>query len=147
MLTPHVFPQFQEGLAAKRQALASDTIKVALGNAAGPITLATAGVQAAKLLSDWTAIVPEITGTGYTAGGATLADVTSAVAGNVWTLTATSPVWPEATLTANQAVFYDADADTVQLIAFWDFGEAVSSTANDFELAISESGIVTATVS
>jgi hypothetical protein len=92
-LTAHVFPQFQLGLAQKLQNLGSDSLKVALGNAAGPIGLATAGISTAKLFTDWTAIVPEITGTGYSAGGLALSGVSSSVGGtnnSVWTLTAAS---------------------------------------------------------
>ena len=146
--TAHVFPQFQQGLASKLQNLSTDTIKVALSNVAGPVTLATSGVQAAKLFTDWTSnVAAEITGTGYTAGGQTLSGVSSTVTGNVWTLTATSPSWPSSTITANQAIWYDATASTEQLIAFWDFGGAVSDLAGTYQLTISASGIVAATVS
>ena len=147
-VTAHVFPQFELGLASKLQNLSTDTIKVALSNAAGPVTLATSGVQAAKLFTDWTSnVAAEITGTGYTAGGQTLTGVSSTVTGDVWTLTATSPSWASSTITANQAVFYDSTASTVQLIAFWDFGGAVSDTSGTYTLTINASGIVTATVS
>lgn len=146
-LTSHVFPQFQQGAMTKLMSLNGvDTLKVALGNAAGPIGLATAGIQAAKLLTDWTAIVPEITGTGYTAGGLTLAGVSVVTSGNVTTLTATTPVWGGSnTFTANQAVWYDSTAATIQLIAFWDFGGAVSTTASTYTLTISGTGIYTCT--
>jgi hypothetical protein len=146
-LTAHVFPQFQQGLGSALQDLPTDTIKVALGNVAGPVTLETAGIQAAKLFADWTAIVPEITGDGYTAGGDTLSGVSISVTGDVWTLTATSPEWPDSTLTANQAVWYDHTAETIQLIAFWDFGGAISDVSGTYELVINASGVVTATVS
>lgn len=146
-LTAHVFPQFPLGLAQKLQSLGADSIMVALGNAAGPITLATAGIQAAKTFTDWKAIVAEITGTGYVAGGQALTSVSSTVTGNVWTLTAASPAWAASTITANQAVFYDTTAGTEQLICFWDFGGAVPSVAGTFTLTVSGSGIVTATVS
>lgn len=147
-LAAHVFPQFQLGLAQKLQNLTSDSIMAALSNAAGPIGLATTGVQGAKLWSDWkTNVAAEITGTGYTAGGVLLTGVTSSVTGNVWTLNATSPSWATATITANQIIFYDASAGTEQLIAFADFGGAVSSTAAPWTYTISASGIVTDTVS
>lgn len=147
-VTAHVFPQFQLGLATKLQNLSSDTIKVALSNAAGPITLSTSGVQAAKLWTDWTTnVAAEITGTGYTAGGATLSGVTSSVTGDVWTLTASNPSWSSSTITANQAIFYDSSASTIQLIAFWDFGGSVSSSAATYTLEIASTGICTATVS
>lgn len=144
----HVFPQFELGLAGKLQNLATDSIKVALSNTAGPVGLATTGVQAAKLFTDWTSnVAAEISGTGYTAGGQLLSGVSSTVTGNVWTLTATSPAWTSSTLTANQAIFYDSSASTIQLIAFWDFGGAVSDTSGTYTLTINASGIVTATVS
>lgn len=147
-VTAHVFPQFQLGLAQKLQNLGSDSIYAALSDAAGPVTLATSGVQAAKLWTDWkTNVAAEITGTGYTAGGVLLTGVTSTVTGDVWTLTATSPSWSSSTLTANQIIFYDNTASTIQLIAFADFGGAVSSTASTWTYTISGSGIVTATVS
>jgi len=147
-ITAHVFPQFQQGLASKLQNLASDSIYCALSNAAGPIGLATSGVQAAKLWSDWkTNVAAEITGTGYTAGGDLLTGVSISVTGDVWTLTATSPSWSSSTITANQAIWYDGTASTEQLIAFWDFGGAVSDTSGTYTLTINASGIVTATVS
>lgn len=147
-VTAHVFPQFQLGLASKLQNLSSDSIMCALSNSGTTITLATTGVQAAKLWTDWkTNVTPEITGTGYTAGGQALTGVSSTVTGDVWTLTATSPSWASSTITANQAVFYDSTASTVQLIAFWDFGGAVSDTSGTYTLTINASGIVTATVS
>lgn len=147
-VTAHVFPQFQLGLASKLQNLSSDTLKVALSNTAGPVTLATTGVQAAKLFTDWTSnVAAEITGTGYTAGGQTLTSVASSVTGNVWTFSAASPAWTTSTITANQAIFYDSTASTEQLICFWDFGGAVSDTAGTFTLTVSGSGIVTATAS
>jgi hypothetical protein len=148
MATAHVFPQFQLGVATKLMNFTSDTFKVALSDVAGPVTLATSGVQAAKLFTDWTTnVAAEITGTGYTAGGATLSGVTSSVSGDIWTFTASNPSWSTATITANQAVFYDSSASTIQLIAFWDFGGAVSATAGTYTLTINGSGIVTATAS
>jgi hypothetical protein len=145
-LTAHVFPQFFQGLAAKLDALNTDALKVALGNAAGPITLATPGIQAAASLSDWTAIVPEITATGYTAGGLALTGVTVSTAGNVCTLTAANPVWPSSTITANQAVYYDSASG--KLICFWDFGGTATPSVNgNFTLTVSGSGILAATAS
>jgi hypothetical protein len=149
-VTGHVFPQWALGGASKLQNLAAagDTLKVALSNAAGPVTLSTGGVQAAKLFTDWTAnVTPEITGTGYTAGGVTLASQSLAVAGNVLTFTGANPSWAAATFTANQAVFYDSSASTVQLICFWDFGGAQSPAGVTFTLNISGSGLLTATAS
>jgi hypothetical protein len=145
-VTAHVFQQWAQGAASKLQNLSSDTVKVALSNTAGPVTQATAGVQAAKLWTDWTTnVTTEISGTGYTTGGATLAGLSVTTATNVMTFTATSPSWTTATFTANQAVFYDSTAITEQLICWWDFGGAVSVTAGTFTLTISGSGLVQVT--
>lgn len=150
-VTGHVFPQFAQGLAASNITLPGGTWKVALGNAAGPIGLATAGISTAKLFTDWTAIVTEITGTGYTAGGTTVSAPTFAAGGSnnsVSTFTSgTNPNWTTATFTANQAVLYQSTAATIQLGAFWDFGGSVSVVAGTFTLAINASGLLTATVS
>jgi hypothetical protein len=147
-VTAHVFQQWAQGASTKLQNLSSDTVKVALSNVAGPVTQSTSGVQAAKLFTDWTTnVAAEITGTGYTAGGATLAGLSVTTATNVMTFTATSPSWTTATFTANQAIFYDSTASTEQLICWWDFGGAVSVTAGTFTLTISGSGLVQVTAS
>lgn len=150
-VTGHIFPQFSQGLAASNITMPGGTWKVALGNAAGPIGLATAGISTAKLFTDWTAIVAEITGTGYTAGGVTVSSPTFNAGGSnntVSTFTsASSPAWAAATFTANQAVLYQSSASTIQLAAFWDFGGAVSVTAATFTATINASGLLTATAS
>jgi hypothetical protein len=151
MVTAHVFPQFSIGWNAQNIKLTGGTYKVALGNAAGPINLATSGISTATLFTDWTSIVAEITGTGYTAGGATVSSPTFAAGGSnnsvaTWT-SSTNPSWTTATFTANQAVFYESSASTNQLICFWDFGGAVSVTGGTFTLSINASGLLTATAS
>ena len=150
-LTAHVFPQFLLGVNAGHISMTGGTYKVALGNAAGPISLSTAGISTAALFTDWTAIVPEITGTGYSAGGNPVSSPTFAAGGTnnsvtTWT-SATNPSWTSATFTANQAVFYESSATVSQLICFWDFGGSVPVTAATFTLSISGSGLLTATVS
>jgi hypothetical protein len=147
-----VFPQFIIGLNAHNIAMSGGTYKVALSNAAGPVVLATAGVSTATLFTDWTAnVAAEITGTGYTAGGATVSSPTFAAGGTsnsvaTWT-SASNPNWTTSTFTANQAVFYESSASTNQLICFWDFGGSVSVTAGTFTLSINGSGLLTATAS
>ena len=150
-VTGHVFPQFAAGLAASNITLPGGTWKVALGDAAGPISLSTAGISTAKLFTDWTAIVTEITGTGYTTGGTTVSSPTAAPGGSnnsIFTFTSgTNPNWTTATFTANQAVLYQSSASTIQLGAFWDFGGAVGVTGGTYTLTINANGLLTATVS
>jgi hypothetical protein len=150
-LTAHVFPQFAIGWNNQNIKLTGGTYKVALGNAAGPITLATSGISTATLFTDWTAIVPEITGTGYTAGGNAVSAPTFTAGGTnnsvaTWT-SASNPNWTSATFTANQAVFYESSAATNQLICFWDFGGTIPVTNAIYTLTISGSGLLTATAS
>jgi hypothetical protein len=150
-VTGHIFPEFMQGVAAGNIAMGSGTWKIALGNAAGPITLATSGISTAKLFTDWTAIVAEITGTAYVAGGVTVASPTWTIGGtsnSVMTFTSsTTPTWTTATFTANQAVLYQSSASTTQLAAFWDFGGAVSAAGVNFTLTINGSGLLTVTAS
>lgn len=150
-VTSHVFPQFAIGLGVGDIAMTGGTYKVALGNAAGPIGLATSGISTAKLFTDWTSIVTEITGTGYTTGGVAVSSPTFTAGGSnntvaTWT-SASNPNWTSASFTANQAVYYESSASTYQLICFWDFGGAVTVTSSTFTLTINGSGLLTATAS
>lgn len=150
-VTQHVFPQFMIGVSLADINLNGGTWKIALGDAAGPISLSTSGISTAKLFTDWTAIVAEISGTGYTAGGVTVTGLSFSAGGtnnSVATFTtATNPAWTSATFTANQAVLYQSSASTYQLAAFWDFGGAVSVSSNTFTLTIGANGLLTATAS
>jgi hypothetical protein len=125
--------------------LDTDTIKVALlANTYTP------DQDAHDYFSDVSA--DEVTGTGYTAGGATLASKTATyVAGtNTFTFDAADVSWADSTITARYAVIYDAATGTPAtepLIAFVDFGADVSSSNGTFEITWDAAGIFTATVS
>jgi hypothetical protein len=150
-LTAHVFPQWIIGVNLGDVAMTGGTYKVALSNATGPVTESTSGISTAKLFTDWTSnVTAEISGTGYTAGGATLGSVTWAAGGSnntVATWTAGNPSWSSASFTANQAIFYESSASTYQLICWWDFGGATTVTAATLTLTVSGSGLLTATAS
>ncbi|NEW33858.1 hypothetical protein GV791_14985 [Nocardia cyriacigeorgica] len=93
-------------------------------------------------------ITNEVTGTGYTAGGAILASCTSTyTAGtNTVTLDAADSSWANSTITARYAVVYDAtpatDA-TRPLLGYVDFGQDVSTTAGTFSIVWDAAGILT----
>lgn len=97
-------------------------------------------------------ITNEVTGTGYTAGGATLTSCTITYTGgtNVFKLDADDVAWTTSTITARYAVIYDAtpgsDA-TRPLIGYVDFGADVVSTAGTFTIAWHANGMATVTVS
>jgi hypothetical protein len=86
-------------------------------------------------------VTNEVTGTGYTAGGAVIAcTVTKDTATNKVTLNFSSVSFSTATITAAGAVIYKArggTADADELVAFIDFGGNVSSTGATFSVGVS----------
>jgi hypothetical protein len=93
----------------------------------------------------------QITGTGYTAGGATLSSktVTYDATNNVIVLDAADVTWGSSTITARYAVIYDdsgASAATKPLIGYVDFGSDQSSTNGNFTITWDSTGIVRITV-
>jgi hypothetical protein len=91
----------------------------------------------------------EVSGTGYTAGGAALTSTAISVSGRVTTFDAADTAWSSSTITARYAVLYDdteaAEADQ-PLILYVDFGEDKSSEGGTFQLTWNASGIFTITV-
>ncbi|MBU0995392.1 MAG: hypothetical protein KJ737_23085 [Proteobacteria bacterium] len=89
-------------------------------------------------------ITGEVTGTGYTAGGATLANKSIVLDGNESKFDADDVIWGGSTLTARFAVMYAStgvDA-TSPLIGVWDFGSDKSTNNSAFELTWSSTGIL-----
>jgi hypothetical protein len=122
----------------------SDTIKVALCTSSY-----TPDQDAHDFFND---ITNEVTGTGYTAGGATLtsASITYTGASNVLKLDGDDTSWASSTITARYAIIYDATpgtAATNPLIAYVDFGADVTSTAGTFTISWDAAGIASVTVS
>jgi len=91
-------------------------------------------------------ITNEVSGTGYTAGGAFLTSPTVAEATRVTTFDAADVSWASSTITARGAVLYDDAAANDPLIAFIDFGADKSSDNGTFTVQWSASGILTLTV-
>lgn len=95
-------------------------------------------------------VTNEVTGTGYTATGATLGSVsvTYTTATNVLSVTAANTSWTSSTITARYAVVYDSTPSTDAtrpLICYIDFGADVATTAGTFQIVWDATGIVTAT--
>lgn len=131
-----------KSLANKEITLASDTLKVMLVTSSYVFDQDTHQYKSS--------VTNEVTGTGYTAGGATLASVTWTynTATNTYTLDAADTVWATSTITAAAAVVYDstpATDATRPLIAFIDFGGNVVSTGAAFTITWDAAGIVTFT--
>lgn len=122
----------------------TDTIKVAL------LTNAYTPDQDAHNYYD-DVVANEVTGTGYTAGGNTLANKTNSYnsSTNVITLDADDTTWSSSTITARYAVVYDATPATNAtrpLIGYVDFGSDQSSSNGNFTITWDATGIVRITV-
>lgn len=91
----------------------------------------------------------EVSGTGYTAGGATLASKTIGyTAGtNVTKFDAADVTWSSSTITARYAVLYvdTGTPSTSVLIGYTDFGEDKSSESGNFTIQWDADGIFTTT--
>lgn len=97
-------------------------------------------------------VTNEVTGTGYTATGATLANKTATYNSGTHTviLDGDDTTWASSTITARYAVIYDAtpatDA-TRPLIGYVDFGSDVSSSNGNFTIQWDAAGVAKVTVS
>lgn len=130
-------------MANKEIDLDTDTVKVALVTSAY-----TFDQDAHDYFND---ITNEVTGSGYTAGGATLASKTVGyTAGtNTFKFDAADVTWATSTITARGAVVYVSTgvASTSPLLAYFNFGSDKISSGGDFDLVWDAAGIFTLTVS
>ena len=87
----------------------------------------------------------EVSGTGYTAGGATLASKANTYTNstNVTKLDAADVVWSSVTVTCRYAVIYKdtGTPSTSPLIGYIDFGEDIENVAGDLTLEWDTGGI------
>lgn len=118
--------------------LDTDTIKVALVT-----STYTPDQDAHDFFDD---VTNEVVGTGYTAGGASLANkaVTADNTDNEGVFDADDVAWTTSTITARGAVLYKSTgtASTSALIAYLDFGSDKISTAGTFTIQWNAEGIL-----
>jgi len=94
-------------------------------------------------------VTNEVSGTGYTAGGAALASKAVTEATRVTKFDADDVEWTSSTIIARYAVLYDGTpgAEADQCLLIWlDFGEDKSSENGTFKIQWNASGIFTFTV-
>ncbi len=89
----------------------------------------------------------EITGTGYTAGGAVLANASIAIdtTNDLAKYDGDDVIWASSTITAYGAVIYKdtGTPSTSPLVAYIDFGADKSSSGGDFKIVWDANGIFT----
>lgn len=91
-------------------------------------------------------VTNEVSGTGYTAGGATLGSqaCTTNTTSDKGVFDAADTSWTSSTITARGAVIYKSTgtASTSPLIAYVDFGSDQSSSSGTFQITWNASGIL-----
>lgn len=96
-------------------------------------------------------ITNQVTGDGYTAGGATLGSqaVTTDTVNDKGVFDAADVTWSDSTITARGAIVYKyvdnagSPADTSPLICYFDFTEDKVSSSGDFTIQWHADGIIT----
>lgn len=106
-----------------------DVYKIALYTSAATLGAATTAYSATN----------EVSGTGYTAGGATLSGIATGLSGSTAYLTFTDPTWSEATITARGCLIYNASKSN-KAVAAYDFGGDVVSTNGTFTVDLPAAG-------
>jgi len=133
-----IFNSFKKKIMDGSIDLDTDTIKVALVTSSY-----TPDQDAHDFFDD---VTNEVSGTGYTAGGATLASVTVTAdnTDNEGVFDAADVTWSSSTITARGAVIYKSTgtASTSPLIAYIDFGSDKSSSAGNFTISWNSEGIL-----
>ena len=134
-----IFDNFKKNIMNGNIDLDTNTIKVAL---------VTSGYTPTQATHEFfNQVTNEVTGTGYTAGGSTLASSAVTAAGGKGVFDANDTTWETSTITARAAVIYkDTGApSTSPIIAYIDFGADKVSSGGEFKITWNASGILTLT--
>lgn len=107
----------------------ADTYKVALYTSTATLGASTTAYSSTN----------EVSGTGYTAGGATLSGLTTGLSGSTAYLTFSDPSWASATITARGCLIYNSSKSNKAVAAF-DFGGDVTSTNGTFTVDFPAAG-------
>ena len=125
-ITAAICNSFKRELLAMSPHTAADDYKIALYTSAATLSKATTAYTATG----------EVSGTGYTAGGQSLAGFAATLATDTaildWT---TDPVWTGATLTARGALIYNSTRSNAA-VAVLDFGADITSTNAPFTVTL-----------
>ena len=100
-----------------------DTFKIALYTSSATLGAATTAYS----------VTNEVSGTGYTAGGNTLTNVTPTTSGTTAFTDFADTTWSSATITARGALIYNS-TDSDKAVVVLDFGSDKTSTNGDFTI-------------
>lgn len=107
----------------------TDTYKIALYTSTATLDASTAAYSSSN----------EVSGTGYTAGGATLSGFTTGLSGSTAYLTFNNPSWASSTITARGCLIYNS-SKSGKSVAAYDFGGDVTSTNGTFTVNFPAAG-------
>jgi hypothetical protein len=100
-----------------------DTFKIALYTSSATLGASTTAYS----------VTDEVSGTGYTAGGNTLTNVTPTSSGTTAFTDFADTTWSTATITARGALIYNS-TESDKAVCVLDFGSDKTSTAGDFTI-------------
>jgi hypothetical protein len=120
-ITQAMCSSFKQQILLGEHDLDTDVIKLALYTSAATLSAATTVYSTSD----------EVVGTGYTAGGNTLAGATVSLTGTTAFVDFTDTTWSTATITARGALIYNSSKSN-KAVAVLDFGSDKTSTAGDF---------------
>jgi len=129
-ITQAMCTSFKEDLFNKLQDLDTDTIKIALYTSSATLDASTTAYTATN----------EVTGTGYSAGGETLANSTVATSGTTAYVDFDNPEWTGATFTARGALIYNDTTAGDNSIAVLDFGGDFTVSSGTFRIVFPAPG-------
>ena len=107
----------------------TDTYKIALYTDAATLGAGTTAYSSTN----------EVTGTAYTAGGATLTGYVSGLSTNTAYITFSDPSWANSTITARGCLIYNSSKSNKAVAAF-DFGANVVSVTGTFTIDLPAAG-------
>jgi len=124
-ITQAMCTSFKTELLGGTHDLDTDTLKIALFTSTATLGASTTAYSTTN----------EVSGTGYTAGGATLTSPIISASGTTAIVDFADVTWSTATITARGALIYNS-TKTDKAIAVLDFGTDKTSTAGDFTVVM-----------
>jgi len=126
---------FKSELLGGTHDLDTDVIKIALFTSSATLGASTTAYS----------VTNEVSGTGYSAGGNTLANVAISVDGTTAIVDCDDTTWTSATITANGALIYNSSKSD-KAIAVLAFGGDKTSTNGDFTIQFPAAAAATALI-